>query len=57
MRKTVLLVLAPYMLIAAQAPETGREIARKAQVAQFTFKTLKASGEMTLARGSARVGC
>jgi hypothetical protein len=56
MRKTVLLVLAPYMLIAAQAPETGREIARKAQVAQFTFKTLKASGEMTLARGSASIG-
>ena len=52
MWKTLLLVLASCMLMAAQAPETGRDIARKAQVAQFTFKTLKASGEMTLARGS-----
>ena len=32
----------------AQAPETGRDIAQKSQVAQFTFKTLKVSGEMTL---------
>ena len=56
MRKTLLLVLASCMLTAAQAPETGRDIAQKAQVAQFTFKTLKASGEMTLARGSESIG-
>jgi len=52
MRKTVLLVVMWCMPTAAQAPETGRDIAQKAQVAQFTFKTLKVSGEMTLARGS-----
>jgi hypothetical protein len=56
MWKTLLLVLASGMLMAAQAPETGRDIARKAQAAQFTFKTLKASGEMTLARGSDTIG-
>jgi Outer membrane lipoprotein-sorting protein len=45
------------MLTAAQAaPETGREIAQKAQAAQFTFKTLKASGEMTLTRGTESIG-
>ena len=41
---------------AAQAPESGRDVAQKAQVAQFTFKTLKVSGEMTLARGSESIG-
>lgn len=56
MRTTLLLVLASCMLTAAQAPETGRDIARKAQVAQFTFKTLKASGAMTLSRGSESIG-
>lgn len=56
MRKILLLVIASGMLTAAQAPEPGRDIARKAQVAQFTFKTLKASGEMTLARGSETIG-
>ena len=45
------------MLTAAQAaPETGREIAQKAQAAQFTFKTLKASGEMMLTRGTESIG-
>jgi hypothetical protein len=56
MPKTLLLVLASSMLTAAQAPENGREIAQKAQVAQFTFKTLRVSGEMTLARGSESIG-
>lgn len=56
MWKTLLLVLAPCLLTAAQAPETGREIAQKAQVAQFAFKTLKATGEMTLTRGSESIG-
>jgi hypothetical protein len=56
MWKTLLLVLASGTLMAAQAPEAGRDIARKAQVAQFTFKTLKASGEMTLSRGSETIG-
>ena len=56
MRKTLLLAAASFMLIAAQARDTGRDIAQKAQTAQFTFKTLKASGEMTLARGSESIG-
>lgn len=56
MRKTLWLVLASCMLTAAQAPETGREIAQKAQRAQFAFKTLKVSGEMTLSRGTESIG-
>jgi Outer membrane lipoprotein-sorting protein len=56
MRKILLLVLAPFTLTAARAPESGREIALKSQAAQFTFKTLKASGEMTLTRGSESIG-
>jgi hypothetical protein len=56
MRKTLLLVLASCTLTAAQAPETGRDIAQKAQTAQFTFKTLKATGEMTLTRGTESIG-
>jgi len=44
------------MAARAQAPESGRDIAQKAQVAQFTFKTLKVSGEMTLVRGSESIG-
>jgi hypothetical protein len=44
------------MLTAAQAPDTGRDIALKAQAAQFSFKTLKAAGEMTLARGTESIG-
>jgi hypothetical protein len=56
MRKTLLLILAWSMPLAAQAPESGRDIAQKAQVAQFTFKTLKVSGEMTLSRRSDSIG-
>jgi hypothetical protein len=56
MRKTLLLALMWSVPLAAQAPETGRDIAQKAQVAQFTFKTLKVSGEMTLARGKESIG-
>ena len=45
------------MLMAAPAAaETGREIAQKAQAAQFTFRTLKASGAMTLTRGTESIG-
>lgn len=44
------------MLTAAQAPDTGRAIALKSQAAQFTFKTMKASGEMTLTRGKESIG-
>ena len=52
MRKTPLLVLASCMLTAAAAvPDAGRDIAQKSQAALFTYKTLKASGEMTLTRG------
>src|SRR5688572_7341536 len=58
MRKTLLVMLAWSLPMAAraQAPESGRDIAQKAQVAQFTFKTLKVSGEMTLVRGSESIG-
>lgn len=56
MQKILLLTLASCMLTAAQAPDPGRDIAQKAQVAQFTFKTLKVSGEMTLVRGSESIG-
>lgn len=56
MPKTLLLALSSFMLTAAQASNPGREIAQKAQAAQFTFKTLKVSGEMTLARGSESIG-
>jgi len=56
MRKILLLVVTSCTLTAAQAPEAGRDIAQKAHGAQFTFKTLKASGEMTLARGSESIG-
>jgi hypothetical protein len=44
------------MLTAAQAPDTGRAVALKSQAAQFTFKTMKASGEMTLTRGKESIG-
>jgi hypothetical protein len=44
------------MLIAAQAPDTGRAAALKSQAAQFTFKTMKVSGEMTLTRGKDSIG-
>jgi len=44
------------MLTVVQAAETGREVAQKSQATQFSFKTLKASGEMTLTRGSESIG-
>ena len=56
MPKTLLVALASCLLTAAQAPDTGRAIAAKAHAAQFAFKTLKASGEMTLSRGKAAIG-
>jgi hypothetical protein len=56
MRTILWLVPALFTLTAAPAPETGREIAQKSQAAQFTFKTLKASGEMTLTRGTESIG-
>ena len=42
--------------MAAQAPESGRDVAQKAQASLFAFKTLKVAGEMTLARGSESIG-
>ena len=54
--KPVLLTLASCALIAAQAPDAGRDVARKAQLAQFTFKTMRAAGEMTLTRGTSTIG-
>ena len=56
MPKTVWLVAASLMLTAAQAPDAGRAIALQAHASQFTFKTLKVSGEMTLARRSESIG-
>ena len=51
--QTLLLTFVRCCTATAQADSRpGRDIARKSQVAQFTFKTLKASGEMTLSRGS-----
>jgi hypothetical protein len=44
------------MLTAAQAPETGRAIAQKAHLTQFTLKTLKVAGEMRLSRGGESIG-
>jgi Outer membrane lipoprotein-sorting protein len=51
-----LLTLASCALIAAQVPDAGRDVARKAQLAQFTFKTMRAAGEMTLTRGTSTIG-
>ena len=56
MRTILLPALTWCLLTAAQAPDTGRDIAQRSQAAQFTFKTLKGAGEMTLARGSGAVG-
>jgi hypothetical protein len=56
MPKTLLPILAWFMLTAAQAPDTGRAIAQKSQAAQFTFKTMKVAGEMTLTRGKDSIG-
>lgn len=36
--------------------ETGREVAQKSQAVQFAFRTLKASGAMTLTRGGQSIG-
>ena len=38
------------------AADSGRDVALKAQAVQFAFKTLKASGEMTLTRGKESTG-
>jgi hypothetical protein len=52
-----LFTLAPLTLATAQGDaESGRDLAQKSQVAQFAFKTLRASGEMTLSRGRTVVG-
>jgi outer membrane lipoprotein-sorting protein len=57
MRKMLSPLLVSCMLTAAPAgADSGREIAQKAQAAQFAFKTLKASGEMTLTRGRESIG-
>ena len=54
---TLLFTLAPLVLVTAQADsETGRDVARKSQLAQFTYKTLTVAGEMTLSRGSSTIG-
>jgi Outer membrane lipoprotein-sorting protein len=55
--QTLLFALAPFMLAGAQtSPDTGRDIAQKSQVTQFTYKTMTVSGEMTLSRGSESIG-
>jgi hypothetical protein len=55
--RTLLLALAPFMLMGAQAaPESGRDVAQKSLSAQFALKTLKVSGEMTLTRGRETIG-
>ena len=56
MLKNPWLIVAPFMFMAVQAPETGRDIALKAHATLFTLKTLKVSGEMSLVRGSASIG-
>src|SRR5215204_4103208 len=56
MRKTLLLLLMWSMPLAAQTPESGRDIAQKALAAQFSFKTLRVAGEMTLMRGGESSG-
>jgi hypothetical protein len=58
MQKVLLIALMPSFLFeAAQArTESGREIAEHAQIVHFAYTTLKASGEMTLRRGSESIG-
>jgi len=54
---TLWLTWLPLALVTVQADsESGRDVALKAQAAQFSFKTLKVSGEMTLSRGRSVVG-
>ena len=50
------LVVSCTLTAALGAADSGRDIALKAQGVQFAFKTLKASGEMTLTRGKEPVG-
>jgi hypothetical protein len=40
----------------AVAAETGRDVAQRSQVVQFSFKTMRAAGEMTLTRGADAIG-
>jgi hypothetical protein len=49
-------MLMPCVLMATQAPQSGRDIAQKAEVALSAYKTLKVAGEMTLTRGSESTG-
>lgn len=57
MRKVLSPLLVSCTLTAALgAADSGRDIALKAQAVQFAFKTLKASGEMTLTRGKESTG-
>ena len=49
-------MLMPCVLMATQAPPSGRDIAQKAEVALSAYKTLKVAGEMTLTRGSESTG-
>ena len=58
MQKLLLIALMPlFLLQAAQArTESGREIVEKSQVVHFAYRTLKASGDMTLQRGSEPIG-
>jgi len=56
MPKILLLMLMPCVLMATQAPPSGRDIAQKAEVALSAYKTLKVAGEMTLTRGSESTG-
>jgi hypothetical protein len=58
MQKLLLIGLMPlFLLPAAQArTESGRDIVERSQVVHFAYKTLKASGDMTLRRGSEAIG-
>lgn len=57
MHKLWFLSLASLVLAAGQTrPETGRDLAEKAQAAHFAFATLRASGEMSLRRGTELLG-
>jgi hypothetical protein len=58
MQKLLLIGLMPlFLLQAAQArTESGRDIVERSQVVHFAYQTLKASGDMTLRRGSEAIG-
>src|SRR5688572_11877591 len=58
MPRMLLVGLMPLLLLeAAQArTESGRDLVEKSQIAHFAYKTLKASGEMTLRRGGESIG-